>query len=103
MMDIARFYGIPVLSQSDVLYPSWVRFFLTHPENNLWPYSQDGLHSSLEGCKVVAEHVLKPFFLEQMTTRESDKLYETNDLSQPYPIDLQMFRSDQYKDTRVIE
>ena len=96
MMDMARFYGIPVLSVVDVLYPSWVRFRLTHAEQEGWPYATDDGFSA-DGCKLVVEHILKPFFLDQMSPRESDKLYEKALQFSPYPVDLRMFRSDLYK------
>ena len=103
MMDMARFYGMPVLSVADVLYPSWVRFFLTHADNERWPCTDDGYHTSVECAKLVAEHILKPFFLDQMTARESDQLYEESTLQfSPYPIDLRMFRADQYNDVHIL-
>jgi len=74
LMDMARFYGIPVLSVTDVLYPSFVRFHLTHEENERWPYTADGINTSDEGCKLIVKHILIPFFLEQMKT--PDKLFE---------------------------
>jgi len=102
MMDFARFYGIPVLSVTDVLYPSFVRFFLTHNENERWPYTADGSHTSPEGCAIVAEYILKPFFLDQMTPRESDLLYEKPPPFGPYPLDFRMFHSDQYKEIHIV-
>jgi len=105
MMEFARFYGMPVLSVTDVLYPSWVRFHLTHADNELWPYSHDGVHTSESACKsVVSDRILMPFFLEQMAPRESDKLYEKKRNLQfsPYPADLRMFPSDQYKEIHVL-
>ena len=102
MMDLARFYGIPVLSVTDVLYPSWARFFLTHAENERWPYTADGMHFGVEGCQLIAEHILKPFFLDQMMPRDSDELYKKH-LPQfgPYPVDLRMFPHDQYKEVHI--
>ena len=96
LMDMARFYGIPVLSVTDVLYPSYVRFYLTHAENERWPYTSDGLLSSPLADSLVAEHVLKPFLLDQMTSRESDKLYDKNLQFSPYPVDVRMFPTDKY-------
>ena len=101
MMDMARFYGIPVLSVTDVLYPSWVRFFLTHDNQDRWPYTADGVHTSEEGCQLVAKHILMPFFLEQMAPHESDKLYEKELQFSPYPADLRMFPSSKYKDVHI--
>ena len=97
MMDLARFYGIPVLSVTDVLYPSWVRFFLTHAENEHWPYTADGMHFGIEGCQLITEQILKPFFLDQMMPRDSDKLYEKKLQFDPYPAEVRMFPFDQYK------
>jgi len=103
MMDMARFYGIPVLSVTDVLYPSWVRFFLTHNENERWPCSEDGYHTIIQCAKLVADHILKPFFLNQMTSRESDKVYESALHFTPYhPVDLHMFSADQYPDVHIL-
>ena len=102
MMDMARFYGMPVLSVIDVLYPSFVRFFLTHAENELWPCSEDGFHTSVGCAKLVGTHILTPFFLQQMAPHESDKLYEKSLQFSPYPLNIHMFRQEEYKDIRII-
>ena len=109
MMDLARFYGMPVLSVTDVFYPSWVRFCLlvvshhykeTKRESG-WPYTTtDGYHINRKGCQLVVDHILKPFFLDQMLPRESDKLYEKKRLPfSPYPahVDLRMFMANFYQ------
>jgi len=106
MMDMARFYDIPVLSVINMLYPSLVRYSLTHSLNEGWPYTRDGIHTNLEGCKLVVEHMLKPFFLDQMSARESDKLYDGGEKKFPfnpyYPLDLRMFKADMYKEVHII-
>lgn len=102
MMDFARFYGMPVLSEADVLYPSYVRFFLTHTDNERWPYTMEGRHTSYEGSALVGKHILRPFFLDQMLPRESDKLYDKSPQFGPYPVDLRMFRASQYKEEHII-
>jgi hypothetical protein len=103
LLDMARFYGFPLLSVTDVLFPSWVRFFLTHADNERWPYTADGSHTSPEGCKVVADHILKPFFVNQMSPRESDKLYMKSPAPfGPYPVDVRMFRQEAYKVIHII-
>jgi hypothetical protein len=105
MMQMARFYGIPVLSEINILYPSLVRFYLTHHFKERWPYTKDGAHTGQEGCQLIVDHILKPFFLDQMTPRESDKLYEKKKgfpLFGPYPIDLRMFKADMYTEVHII-
>jgi hypothetical protein len=65
------------------------------------------MHTSSEGCKLVVEHMLKPFFLDQMSAHESDKLYDDGEKNKlpfnPYhPVDLRMFRADMYKEVHII-
>lgn len=103
MMALARFYAIPVLSVTEILFPSFVRFHITHVEYERWPYTQDGIHASPLGCEIFVKHVMVPFFMSQMTPRDSDNIYESKPRFGPYdPVDVRMLPPKHYSDIMIL-
>jgi hypothetical protein len=62
----ARFYRIPLLSARDALWPSFVRYYQTHLNCSLWPFTREGtVHLSKFGFQYLTEKVLTPFFVNR--------------------------------------
>jgi hypothetical protein len=59
---LARFYRIPLISAADVLWPSFIRYYKTHPTCAKWPFTYDGVHISELGSLFMMNYVFRPFF-----------------------------------------
>ena len=70
---VARFYGIPMISLADALYPSFSRFFVKTTKgrkvhiNQKWPFNGDGIHLSTLGEVLLVRKFLVPFLQEQLS------------------------------------
>lgn len=71
---LARFNRYPVLSASDVLWPSFVRYFTTHDECSHWPMIADGVHLSDKGSTFIVDSILLPFVKKYMLSTNSHGL-----------------------------
>ena len=78
-LELARFYRYPFLSFKDAMFPSFVRFFLTHPLHHHWPYGYDGVHFHSLGSRVLIYGILAPFFVDQLKDIPSDDRVEAED------------------------
>lgn len=91
---LARFYGYPLLSMTDALYPSFVRYYSTYSNETMWPYSKDGLHLSHLGGDLLVNQLILPFLQRELKHRETDVLYQN--VTSIYNFDLRMFPKNKY-------
>jgi len=87
---LSRFYGYPLLSTADSLFPSFLRYYTTYSNKSMWPYSKDGIHLSVLGGDTFVDHILFPFLLSELKPRDTDELYQ-NITSIYGKIDFRMF------------
>jgi hypothetical protein len=64
ILAFAKFYQYPMLSLTDCMWPSFVRYFLAGNDTSsqLWPFSEDGRHLSQLGAAFAVDKVILPFF-----------------------------------------
>jgi hypothetical protein len=62
----AKFYRYPMISIADSMWPSFVRYYQTHLNCSLWPYSHDGrMHLSEFGFHYIVDNIFIPFFVNR--------------------------------------
>eukprot|EP01034_Spumella_vulgaris_P026769 gene26769-33402_t len=87
----AQFYGYPVVSFRDAVWPSFLRHHFKSP-NTIWRYSGDAIHLSDYGRYLLQKYIFAPFFKDVMKPRESDKNYKmVSKYSHFYEHDVRMF------------
>ena len=90
-VQLARFYGIPMISTIDAMFPSFTRFFVhsvdgrNDHQNQMWPFSHDGIHLSKLGQTYMLEKLLMPMLEKQLQHPFSphdhrNSLYEASDI-----------------------
>jgi hypothetical protein len=92
---LARFYGYPLVSLTDAMFPSFLRYYTTYSDATMWPYSRDGIHISPLGGSILVEHILFPFLLSELEPRDTDHLYQ-NVTSIYGNVDFRMFPKKSY-------
>lgn len=105
MLAFAKFYQHAMLSLTDCMWPSFVRYYLAANDtyNQLWPFSEDGRHLSILGAAFLADKVILPFFKHALSAKrfnENDTNSLTTKQSSIYSEDIRMFpREDYLEDT----
>jgi hypothetical protein len=63
---LANFYRYPMISIANSMWPSFVRYYQTHLNCSMWPYSHDGrMHLSTWGFQYVVDNIFTPFFVNR--------------------------------------
>ena len=102
LLELARFHQFPFISVKDAFSPAFTRFYSYHPISVAWPLSRkidvflklvmlllsqfcvgDGIHATEEGCRLVANWLLLPFFVQQFRHRHRE-INETTGWVHPY-------------------
>ena len=95
VIELMRFYRIPVISVKDALFPSFTRFIRTHDSSQKFPFAGDGVHLGDFGCNWLVENLIVPFLMEQYQPRDGDAAYL--DKTSIYDIDVYMFPRSTYQ------
>jgi hypothetical protein len=70
-LDLCRFYGFPMLSSTDALFPAFLRWYLRSPSPlPKYKFADDGRHFSAAGSAHMA-FILKSFFESEMARVET--------------------------------
>ena len=90
LLELARFHQFPFISVKDAFFPAFTRFYSYYPNSVAWPLSRkidvslklvmllsqfcvgDGIHTTEEGCRLVANRLLVPFFVKQFRHRHGE-------------------------------
>ena len=95
LVALARFYGYPMISAVDAMFPAFTRFYSKYANHDNWPLAGDGVHLGDEGQKFYAEKLLIPFFQEQLQPNSDD--IENYDRKGIYDADVRMFPRAMYQ------
>ena len=92
---LARFYGFPMVSIADALFPSFLRYYTSYANTTMWPYSKDGIHISELGGDVLIDDILFPLLVNELEPRDTDSLFG-NETSIFGKLDFRMFPMSTY-------
>ena len=71
--DVASFYGYPTISYREMMFPSFVRYYLNTNgtfKDHRWKYTYEGTHMTKEGGSLLVDTLMVPFFRDVMAPRE---------------------------------
>jgi hypothetical protein len=76
LFTIARYFRIPMISIVDALWPSFVRYYSTHPTCSLWPYmTSQGERLSEIAIQLIVQEIVQPFFRQVLSQQSAESLH----------------------------
>lgn len=107
ILAFAKFYQYPMLSLTDCMWPSFVRYFLAGNDTSsqLWPFSEDGRHLSQLGAAFAVDKVILPFFKHEMSSKRTNEKEKASFATNPasiYSEDIRMFPRESYTENTFI-
>lgn len=99
LMALAKFYGYPVISLREALFPVMNRFYTVFSNDVQFPFLQDGIHVNDLGAELIAQAAMK-LLEQQMNPKETDAALINRE--SVHDMDIRMFPSELYEKTNIL-
>ncbi len=99
--SLCRFYGYPMISTAEALFPAFTRYYATHDSaDHYFKYTRDGTHLSALGVDLLVNKMIKPFLHKQLARREVYDPRHANGTE--YNYDIRLFPKNEYPEFNIL-
>ena len=99
--SLCRFYGYPMISTAEALFPAFTRYYATHySDDHHFRYTKDGTHLTAVGSELLISKIIKPFLYAELNRKQMTDTRHMNNTE--YNYDVRMFPISEYPEFNIL-